>query len=126
MRNAERISARRALGVIKFTDCPKQVSTTLNSPKEVVTSTGRKKIKSDVESPKGKAEGAKRLKLKLSVPIGVKVKALMQKKMMLGIKSESHSKQTSLNTSIDNLFKERKASIGGNKPPIVLVSINAM
>jgi len=106
VRNTKKISVRHALGVIKFTDYShKQVSSTLNSPKET-----KVKLESKPE------------KLKLTIPMASKVKALMQKKkLLLNVKSENHSKQTSLNTSIDNLFKERKGSIGSIQSNVIFI-----
>lgn len=107
---------RRALGVIKFTDYShKQISNTISPKGSNPTISGHCKLKNlCLVSPHDKSEPVnKKLKFKLNIPIANKVKALMQKKkLLLNIKSESHSKQTSLNTSIDNIFKERKGSIG--------------
>jgi hypothetical protein len=104
VRNTKKINVRKALDVIKFTDYShKQISSTLNSPKEIKVKTKPKK-------------------LKLSIPIANKVKALIQrKKLLLNVKSESHSKQASLNTSIDNIFKERKASIGSMQSNVMFI-----
>lgn len=114
MRNTKKITTRRALDVIKFTDCShKQISSTISPKGSNPIISGHCKLKNlYLVSLHDRSEAVnKKLKLKLSIPN--KVKALMQKKkLLLNIKSESHSKQTSLNTSIDNLFKERKGSIG--------------
>ena len=123
----------------------KQINTTVNSPKEILsptinnyvnitTITGNsapykiqntcflspqnhdtKEIGKNTLDTQKKTLVVKQ-NLKKSIPISKEIKALLKrKKLLLGIKSENHSKKQSLNSSIDKLFKNKRGSLGN--PP---------
>ena len=149
VRNFKAGIPKRIIGPVKSNDNPKlkqQINTTLNSPKEVLSPTINNYVNittingpsvpykiqnSCFLSPQAQSSAESKVShkktlsikqnLKKNIATNKEIKVLMQKKKeMLGVKSASHSKRQSLNTSIDKLFKNKRGSLG-NAPKVNVV-----